>query len=377
MTERPSAAQLLYQVIGSPRDEESVDLAPPVPRCRFCGGGPVLRGLKWSAWGGAVSTVPDRTGDADSWHVCDACVYLAGRTNPVPGRPPKEGKAAGGNFRNYSHCVHFPASGPPDYANFSKGEKPGLLAWLRAPKTGRWFAFVALSGQKHGVNWCHVNYPNTRGIIRFEEQVVHLPDAAGWVMIDDMVALLTAGATKEGVETGAYSVGSYTLCADEIETFEEKWGRRLRGTPLFALFVFLAQRDEEAVQARMEAERAALEARKAREREAAKAQKTKKAAPAPGVDELSEKKAKPTKKEKTTDGVQQRAKKGVSGRVDERPVPAAEAVLLGAPDGGAEVSGPTAVAPADERPAVGERGRVGNEAGARDATQRSKQLSLF
>lgn len=245
-----SAAQIIHAHIGAPVSTECGSALTDI--CWFCGGGPVARGMSPKDWGGAATVVPGRVYAPNSPYVCEPCVYLAARLSPVPGRPPKAGQTHGGNWRNYSHVWSITTQGgDAEYLNFSKGDKPGLLRWLRTPKEFRWFCAIAESGQKHVLPWAPINrsYP---GKVLFEETLVALP--RDWSLVDDMIELLTAGGTKEDIERGEYSAGAYQRCAREIQFFESRH-RQDRGSAFFRLALFLAQRDEVEVQARLEREK--------------------------------------------------------------------------------------------------------------------------
>lgn len=244
-----SASTLLHDAIGSPRVEECFEHEGA---CWVCGAD-MIRGMSVQKWIAGNFTGSDRIRRPDATHVCESCCYVMARLSPVPGRPPKEGSECGANFRNFSHMVD-----DHEYVNASKGEKPCVRRWLRGRKHGAWFAAIADSGQKHVVPFAPVNPPGAvGGIILFEEAVVQLPrDDAGWRVVDELARLLTDGATKDSVTSGAYTPGEYQRCADAIFAFERSHAS-LRASPWFALCVWLAQRDEEAVAARMAAEREA------------------------------------------------------------------------------------------------------------------------
>lgn len=250
-----SASLLLWQAIGSPPAESCIDL-PFGSRCWQCGA-PTSRGLEVQDWMGSNYTSQNRTRSPAAEHVCEACVFICSRTSPVPGREAKEGKKFGGNYRNYSHLYDAGR-----YLNASKGEKPAILAFLRGPKVGPWFAAIADSGQKHVIPWTPVNLAG-RGRVMFDETEIALPNAEGWALVDDMAALLTAGATKEEIAEGTYGPRVWTLCREQMEAFEARWGGQ-RGPAWFALALWLAQRDEAQVAERLEAEKQAKAEAKAR-----------------------------------------------------------------------------------------------------------------
>lgn len=259
-----TSPQIVHAAADSPRMEDCADVTAG-ERCYTCGG-EVTRGVAREDWMGVTFVGQNRARIPSAEHVCEACVFVCSRTSPVPGRPPKEGKTLGGNFRNYSH-VHDERG----YCNFSKGEKPALLEWLRGPHFGSWFAAIAESGQKHTLTTCPVNPPGTRrGRVQFEEREVTLPMAAGWVIVEHMAQLLTAGATKEEIGRGDYGPRAWGLCAERIRRFEESWGAK-RGGAWFELALYLAQRDEEAVTARLTEEKAAKKPRKGKGNEARRA----------------------------------------------------------------------------------------------------------
>lgn len=253
-----SATQLLYAhaSIGAPPIE---DVEPFTGPCWLCAGTEVSTGVRVEKWNGASFTGQTRIKAPHGTHVCAPCVFFTSRTSPVPGRPPKAGKKFGGNFRNYSHLLDGTA-----YVNASKGEKPAILAFLRAPKSGLWFGGIADSGQKHVLPWVPLNPPGRGGVVLFDETQVRLPRAdAGWQIVDDMIALLTAGATKEEISTGTYGTRAYTLARAQVERFEAEHGAS-RGGGWFTLALWLAQRDEDAVQERIAAEKEAKAEAKAK-----------------------------------------------------------------------------------------------------------------
>lgn len=273
-----SAPQLLHQHLNSPEREDCAAL-PSDAGCWVCGARGYPRGADAIAWTGHAMTDQNQCRDPAAEYVCEACVYLRSKSSPVPGRLPGpcstckglradacakcEGtgkNSAGGNWRNFSAL--FDAGSPTPLITASKGEKPAILAFLRAPKRGTWFAAIADSGQKQVIPYTPINHPMARGRVLFDDTIVLLPDAAGWRLVDDMRALLTAGGTKEEVESGRYNPGAWTRAGELILRFEETWSSQ-RGGAFFTLALWLSQRDEDAVQQRMQAERDAAAATKA------------------------------------------------------------------------------------------------------------------
>lgn len=234
-------------------DAATVDLDP----CAICGG-LTSHGAPVDDVCGSLTTDLTSFRAPDSAHVCDGCILVRGRAVNPPTRE-------SGWFCNFSHFIDADR-----YENASKGEKPRILAWLRGEKRGPWACVIADTGQKHLVCYAPINPPGSRGRVRFEEADVALPSEDGWRIVDDLVALLTAGATKEEIETGRYSARAHALCGDAVQAFERTHGR-LRGGAWLSLALWLAQRDEATVQARLEAEKQAKAAKKAKPARARKA----------------------------------------------------------------------------------------------------------
>jgi hypothetical protein len=207
-----------------------------------------------------------------------------GRLSPVPGRPPKDGKTAGGNFRNYSHLWELGWSAPPigddgtkcdNYANASKGQKPLIREFLSRKHSGPWFAAIADSGQKHVLPYVPINPPGSSGVVLFDDSVVTVPTDTG--LIDVLSHLLTDGATKEELERGDYRPQTWQrIGPSRLRAFENTHGRT-RGH-WFSLAVWIAQRDEGAVADRMAAEKIAAEAKKESEKNAKRTTKERPAA---------------------------------------------------------------------------------------------------
>lgn len=250
LTTMPS--QLLWEACGAPPSPKASALPTHLDgdwtRCWVCSGATGGRGMPVARWDGANFTGQTRIRYPGGQAICEPCLWVMARATPVPGKT--------GNWRNYS--VLYEHGHAPVIA--SKGDKPVLRAWLRAPRQGPWFAALANSGQKHVVPYVPLNRGGSRRVL-FDEELLDLPSSeAGWAIVDELTALLTAGATKEEVERGDYGTGTIRRCEASVRAFEARHGR-LRGSAWFGLVVFLAQRDEEAVAARLAAE---AEARKAK-----------------------------------------------------------------------------------------------------------------
>lgn len=272
----PSASQLLWEHCGRPPSHKAAALPQGLDgewsRCWVCAGETHGRGCPIAQWDGANFTGQTKVRLPRSQAICEPCLWVMARVSEVPGHGAREGQTCGPNWRNFS--VLYAAGESLTIA--SKGDKPAIRAWLRRPHATPWFAAIADSGQKHVVPWCPINGAGSRRVL-FEESPVALPaDDAGWRIVDDLTALLTAGATKEEIDGGAYA-SALTRCEPEVRAFERAYGH-LRGGAWFSLCLWLAQRDEAAVAERMARESEARTEKKRREREAAKKPRAKKPA---------------------------------------------------------------------------------------------------
>jgi hypothetical protein len=259
-----TASRLLWEACGSPRASDCTDI-PDGSRCWVCGG-TASRGVDRQKWNGAEFVGQNNVRAWGALHLCEPCFCVMAWTTPplmaIPGVVEKPGSKRSPCWRNYSVLYE---SGRARVA--TKGDKPAILAFLRSTHTEEWFASIADSGQKHVVPYTPINGAGSRGRIRFEERTITLPDANGWRLVDDATALLTSGATKEEIARGEYSPSTWQRCGEMIDAFEAAHGSE-RGGAWFDLAVWLSQRDEAAVAARFEAEKAKKQEAKGARRKA-------------------------------------------------------------------------------------------------------------
>lgn len=248
-----TATQILYKHLGSPKTSATSQVRDA---CWLCGG-ISDRGIPYLDWMGSSFVGQNRIRNPRGTFVCEACVYFCQRTAPVPGRPPKEGKQCGGNYRNYSHCFDSGA-----YFNASKGEKQLIREFLSKKHGSTWFAAIADSGQKHVLPWVPVNV-SQHGKVLFEEMEVTVPalDSVEFGLTVAISDLLTEGVAKSSVDCGIYQMNEWLRCEPSIRKFEAIW-RRHRASPWWQLSMWLAQRDEVLVAKRLEEEVRNVEARR-------------------------------------------------------------------------------------------------------------------
>lgn len=243
----PTASAILFALAGSPAQD---GISEQSELCRVCGHSSA-RTMRYERWQASSFTDQAKLRDWSSDAICEPCVW-AHAWNVPPGFPPPEAGKKGVNLRLYSH---FWCDG--EYRAWNKANKAEMRAWLSRPKQGTWFAAIADTGQKHVLPWTPVNTSApVHGTVRFEERDVRIAELH---VIDRLCGLLTAGATKEEVETGQYGPRAWQLARPLIEAFEATHGAALRGGAWFDLALWLAQRDEAQVQDRLAAEKAARE----------------------------------------------------------------------------------------------------------------------
>lgn len=262
---RSTAPRLIWEAHGAPRSDvcEEHD-----GTCWLCAG-PMARGQPVRKWAGASFTGQTRVRSGLSSHVCEPCVFVCSRLSPVMGRPAKPGKKLGGNFRNYSHLYEAGIC----CGNASKGDKDAIRMFLGREHAAEWFAAIADSGQKHVIPWTPVNTRGRAGRVLFDEQEVRVPDDQS--LVSDLSQLLTLGATKAEIESGEYSARAYELCGNALHAFEARRYAERRSA-WFTLALWLAQRDEGEVAARLAAEK---EKRRERARKKTRARSDRRAAP--------------------------------------------------------------------------------------------------
>lgn len=238
----------MFEMGGSP---PQTGCEPVEARCVVCAA-LGLRTALYARWQGSTFTDQNKLrGHGLSDRVCEPCVWVHSWVAP-PDRPPNPVGKKGLNLRLFSHLW----SERDGYRSLNKGDKPAIRAWLRARADGEaWWCAIADSGQKHTLPWTLVQH-RAHGVVRFEERDVSIGE---WSLLDVMTAALTAGVTKAEIEAGAYSPRAWELAADHVRALLV---RPECGGGWWALALWLAQRDEDAVAQRMADERAAKKARK-------------------------------------------------------------------------------------------------------------------
>jgi hypothetical protein len=218
-----TASGLVYVAAGT----------PPYPGacaglCRLCGA--EGRGLAWEQWVKDTFTGHDTI--APGSIICQACQHATDDRSAPLTRLTGRGKPQ--RMRNYSHIVTRSGVWRPRM----KHEKRALCADLLDVDDPPVVAVVSLAGQKHLLPRARV------GWWQIEEATVRPQPAALRALLAPVTALYTLGATKSAIESGVYA--SSVLRTLPLATWwqHEQAIRPARGSQLFALAVWLAQRDE-------------------------------------------------------------------------------------------------------------------------------------
>lgn len=212
-------SHLLYIAAGSP-----VYPANAPGMCRVCG--TEASGVRFSAWVRDTFTDHDKLKPGEI--ICQACQFSFAEASELLAQ--RVGKENPQRMRNYSHFVVAGAWHP-----LNKGQKREMRdLLLQSPS----LAVIAESGQKH------LLFRAKPGWLQFEEQSI-LPDVERWKAAQEIVDALYLGFTKSEIETGRY--GQHRIRQFGVARWHvlEQQIRPLRGSLLFQLAIFLAQKEED------------------------------------------------------------------------------------------------------------------------------------
>jgi len=185
-----------------------------------------MKGVRFNDWLKPTFTNHDilRPGDI----VCTACQFSFFEASELLMRI--TGKEKPQRMRNYSHIV---LNGV--WHALTKGQKPQIRTLLlQSPE----LAVIAESGQKHLV------FRAQPGWIQFEEQKLPMyPQQLEEHM--HIIDSLYPHFSKEEIGSGHYAAWKIRQCGVEIFTMLEDNARDMRGSLMFDLALFLAQREEQ------------------------------------------------------------------------------------------------------------------------------------
>jgi hypothetical protein len=201
--------------------------------CRFCG--VEGTGEAFNLWVKPTFTDWDKLLPGDI--ICDDCAFWFDEASEV--LTARTGKDKLQRMRNYSHFV---LNG--EWTPLSKGDKAQMQAFLCADVFPE-LAVIAESGQKHIVFRATRNpVGSSAGWVQFEEHSLWVDPPQLRALIERVEELYVTFSKTE-IETGNYQ--SHRILKFGVRRWMEADGaiKPLRGSPLLALALFLAQRSED------------------------------------------------------------------------------------------------------------------------------------
>lgn len=218
-----TASALVYVAAGAPAypgDTAGV--------CRWCGAKGV--GLDWCVW--EKDTFTDHDKIQPGAIICHACQHATDdRSVPLT---MMTGRDKPQRMRNYSHIVTASGSWCPRMKNEKRALVADLLDETDPPKV----AVISLAGQKHLLPRARV------GWWQIEEAAMRPQPSVLRALLAPVTALYTLGASKAAIESGDYDAGVLRTIPLAQWWPHEQAVRPARGSQVFALAVWLAQKDE-------------------------------------------------------------------------------------------------------------------------------------
>lgn len=218
-----TASALVYVAAGSPAYPGET---PGI--CRWCGTESI--GLDWPTW--EKDTFTDHDKIQPGTIICHACQHATDdRSGPLTALT---GRDKPQRMRNYSHIVTASGIWRPRMKN----EKRALCADLLHETDPPIVTVISLAGQKHLLPRARV------GWWQIEEAAVRPQPAALRALLAPVTALYTLGASKAAIESGDYDAGVLRTIPLAQWWPHEQAVRPARGSQVFALAVWLTQKDE-------------------------------------------------------------------------------------------------------------------------------------
>ena len=219
-----TATQLIWRCAGEPK---LADIEPADGSCWLCGGELDGCGMPYQKFVKPTFTDHDKAACPTSDYVCSACVFCADDHNQVLADMLRKDKPQ--RMRNYSHFV---VNG--EWVPLSKASKPQMIELLQHAE----LAVIADSGQKH------IIFRAKPGMWQFEEQAL-VPDWWGFTRLFELISELYTVFNKTEIATGNYGMPRLrTFGLSRWRGLEEQI-KPYRGSPVFDLAIFLAQREED------------------------------------------------------------------------------------------------------------------------------------
>lgn len=201
--------------------------------CRFCSEN--KSGTDFDKWVRPTFTNYDKLQPGNI--ICNDCIFWFNEADPELAKI--VGKEKPQRMRNYSHFI---VNGK--WTPLSKGNKKQMRDFLLTPPFPE-LAVIADSGQKHIAFQATRNPEGGKaGWVQYEEETIWVePDKL--VVLIEIITKLLNGFSKGEIESGGYfshrikdfGLSSWRLLEDQLTSH--------RGTRLFALAIFLAQKKEQ------------------------------------------------------------------------------------------------------------------------------------
>ena len=225
-----TSTQRLYQVAGHTLSADDGG------SCWLCGGAN-YGAVPVKSWVKATFTnYDDARGNWDDG-VCEACVWATRYHSDELAE--KTGKEKPQNMPTYSHFI-VDGEWHVNCKAHTQQIAQALLDIRGVPE----MAVIANSGQKHLVHLASINTPGqTSGVVQFERELIMMEQSALRGLLDSIETLYNDGHSKSAIRTGLYTFRRDTDIA--LWRSEEACIRGQRGSPLFTLAVWLAQKEEE------------------------------------------------------------------------------------------------------------------------------------
>jgi len=238
------ASHLLWRDAGCPPVTKPTVKPERVANCAMCGQNCAMAEgvVRTKDAFGPGFTDHDKLSDPRSSIVCVPCVWLLG------GQPPM-------TLRTWSVLWREDWTAPP--SNPKAAYPVGPKTWLTAkndmshireilfdPPPGRWVCSIADSGQIHTAPFATVNQGGYKWCVRFDREDVISTRWEFTQVVYHAMSLLVAGFVRDDLLSGTPHPSKLVKHGIELWKWHWGWLRKYRRSPLLALVLMLAKREE-------------------------------------------------------------------------------------------------------------------------------------
>ena len=243
-------SRIVFQAAGSHAVEGCSYSTPGTERCALCGH-PSLRGTPYAKWQGTAFASQNQLACPGSSWICEPCVWSCSWVAPpgfvaaptVKVKDKRTGEMVEKERTRVPRLTAFSHlwSESDGYWHATGADREKIRGWLRAPKSGAWFAAIADSGKKHVLPFTPLNPAGSVAQwARIDDDLVRI---GSWDLVDAMSALLVVS-TRAGIESGQHSGYAWRTAPEQVRDFERAWSP-LRGSAWFRLALWLATKPEQ------------------------------------------------------------------------------------------------------------------------------------